>query len=246
MGSASGFVPRWHWHFIVRGRNKSVCTPSRLATRFSIWRRCGRHRQFDGSIAATDHRVNGQARSRLEGPSVIVSFDLLPLFCGLIQPPDSTRRRILARAAGADVVLILRTTAELLQLTAADFAQVVQERSARAMIEGEASVRLQSGGRYSGPGDPVRWAGVALTVPPVPSAIVHFQQLRARPCWPAISATPTFSWAGLSVRGVVGTGQPDGRLFSPANLAEVIHSAADGVYAVGGWRMVGGWATMSD
>jgi riboflavin kinase/FMN adenylyltransferase len=151
---------------------------------------------------------------------------------------------------GADLVIILRTTAELLQLTAADFfAQMVQERlAARAMVEGE---NFRFG--HNREGDTAllatlcQAAGIGLTiVPPVVLGARPISSSRVRQALLAGDVVGASEQLGrpYRVQGVVGTGQKRGRTigFPTANLTD-IHSVlpADGVYAVGVSTLNGRW-----
>src|SRR5438105_10465230 len=80
----------------------------------------------------------------VHGPAVAVTFDPPPLRLlqpEQFQPPLTTvhNRAELLHARGADHVLVIRTTPELLQLSAAEFFRevVCTHLGARAMVEGE-------------------------------------------------------------------------------------------------------------
>lgn len=101
---------------------------------------------FDGvhlGHAALLRELRAQAQA-LGGPAVAVTFDPHPLQLlrpALFQPVLTTMpdRAALLQKAGADEVLVLRTTPELLELRADEFfRQVIQQQlGARAMVEGE-------------------------------------------------------------------------------------------------------------
>src|ERR1700722_62668 len=89
----------------------------------------GVHRGHQALVAETVRQAH-----KFTGPAVVLSFDPPPVY--LLRPGVSRSpltpledRISLLEASGADLVLFLRTTPELLQLSAADFfARVVQER----------------------------------------------------------------------------------------------------------------------
>jgi riboflavin kinase/FMN adenylyltransferase len=163
--------------------------------------------------------------------------------------PLDDRIRLL-ESSGADLVLILRTTAELLHLTAAGFfAQVVQERAApRAMIEGE-----NFGFGRNREGDTTllaalcRDANITFTiVPPVMLGDRPISSSRVRQALLAGDVRDAREQLGrhYRIRGVVGTGQKRGRTigFPTANLTQVESVfPADGVYAVGVTTPSGRW-----
>jgi riboflavin kinase/FMN adenylyltransferase len=181
------------------------------------------------------------------GPAVAVTFDPHPL--QLLRPasflpvltnmPD---RAALLQAVGADHVLILKATPELLQLSAGDFfAKVVCERlGARAMAEG---VNFAFGHNREGNVQTLeelcRQSGMRLSiVPPFTSAdgrIVSSSRVRG-----AIDAGNVREAADLlarpyRLRGVVSTGQRRGQTigFPTANLERIgTVIPRDGVYAV--------------
>jgi riboflavin kinase / FMN adenylyltransferase len=156
----------------------------------------------------------------------------------------------LLESSGAHLVLFLRTTGELLQLSAADFfSQVVQERlSARAMVEGE-----NFGFGRNREGDTTllaslcRDAGIALTiVPPVVLGDRPISSSRVRQALLAGDVRGAAEQLGrhYRVRGVVGTGEKRGRTigFPTANLTQLQSILpADGVYAVGAHTTGGRW-----
>ncbi|MGE3809656.1 MAG: bifunctional riboflavin kinase/FAD synthetase [Gemmataceae bacterium] len=100
---------------------------------------------FDGvhcGHRALVRQLRESARA-VNGPAVCLSFDPHPLAVlrpAQFQPVLTTmqRRAELLLAAGADHVVVLRTTPELLQLTAEDFFRevIVDRLQARAVVEG--------------------------------------------------------------------------------------------------------------
>jgi riboflavin kinase/FMN adenylyltransferase len=184
--------------------------------------------------------------ARVGGPAVVLTFDPHPL--QLLSPErfqpvlTTTADRVaLLRAAGADQVAVLRTTPELLQLSAPDFfARVVRTGfQARAVVEGgnfafgrnrEATVETLS--------DYCREAGIDFTVVPFLQEAgrnISSSQVRA-----ALLAGDVRGAVGLlgrcyRLRGTVGVGQRRGRTigFPTANL-EALSTLipGNGVYAV--------------
>ncbi|HEV8062871.1 MAG TPA: bifunctional riboflavin kinase/FAD synthetase [Gemmataceae bacterium] len=210
----------------------------------------GVHRGHQALVAETARQAQA-----VSGPTVVHSFDPPPVHLlrpGSEQPPLTPldERIKLLENGGADLVIILRTTAELLQLTAADFfAQMVQERlAARAMVEGE---NFRFG--HNREGDTAllatlcQAAGIGLTiVPPVVLGARPISSSRVRQALLAGDVVGASEQLGrpYRVQGVVGTGQKRGRTigFPTANLTD-IHSVlpADGVYAVGVSTLNGRW-----
>lgn len=210
----------------------------------------GVHRGHQTLVAETTRQAK-----EVGGPAVILSFDPPPVHLlrpGLIQPPLTPldTRIALLEAAGADAVLILRTTTELLQLSATEFfSQVVQERlAARAMVEGE-----NFGFGRNREGDTAllaklcRNAGLTLTiVPPILLGDRAISSSRVRQALLAGNVRDAAIQLGRNyrVRGVVGTGQKRGRTlgFPTANLTDVQSLLPrDGVYAVGASSKRGQW-----
>lgn len=171
---------------------------------------------------------------------------------GSEQPPLTPldERIKLLESCGANLVLILRTTADLLHLTAADFfALVVQKRlAARAMIEGE-NFRFghNRGGDTTLLATLCQAAGIGLTiVPPVVLGARPISSSRVRQALLAGDVRGAGEQLGrpYRVQGVVGTGQKRGRTigFPTANLSEVRSVLpADGVYAVRVSTLSGRW-----
>src|SRR5437660_5769532 len=100
---------------------------------------------FDGvhrGHAALVARLRAEA-DKVAGPAVAVTFDPHPIALlapDRIQPPLTTPadRAELLQAAGADHVVILRTTPDLLRLTAGEFLDTVlgDRLGAKAVVEG--------------------------------------------------------------------------------------------------------------
>jgi len=203
---------------------------------------------FDGvhlGHAALVAELHQQARA-VGGPGVAVTFDPHPLKLlrpELFQPVLTTPldRGQLLLDLGVDHVVLLRTTPELLQLTAEDFFWgVIQERlAARAIVEG-ANFRF---GRGRG-GDVDILArlgeqvGVRATV--VPSVMwqnkpVSSSRVREALLQGAVREAAVLLHRVYRVRGTVVTGRQRGQTlgFPTANL-EGIETLipGDGVYAV--------------
>ncbi len=210
----------------------------------------GVHRGHQALVAETVRQAQA-----VSGPTVVLSFDPPPVHLlrpGSEQPPlTPLEERIqLLASYGANFVLILRTTAELLHLSAAEFfAQVVQERlAAQAMIEGE---NFRFGHNREGDTSLLatlcQTAGISLTiVPPVMLGDRPISSSRVRQALLAGDVRGAAEQLGrpYRVQGIVGTGQKRGRTigFPTANLAEVRSVLpADGVYAVGVATASGRW-----
>jgi riboflavin kinase/FMN adenylyltransferase len=193
----------------------------------------------------------------LNAPAVALTFDPHPL--ELLRPeqfqpvltavPD---RAELMQEAGATHVIVLRTTPELLQLSARQFFERVirAQLDARCLVEGEnfgfghdreGSVRtLADLSREAGLEPPVivpslQVDGIAVSSSRVRAALVHGRVREA-----AVLLDRTYR-----LHGMVGTGQRRGRKlgFPTANLEKVTSLIpGDGVYAVtvsiggGSWR----------
>src|SRR5262249_3176995 len=181
--------------------------------------------------------------------AVVVTFDPHPLrllrpeqpLMLLTTPPD---RDDLLHRLGADHVLILNTTHELLGLSAADFFERVLRRSlgARAVVEGPA---CRSGRGREGDVPLLRRlcaaAGVELAiVPPVMigGAEVSSGRVRAALSGGDVRAAAALLGRPYLLRGVVGTGRRVGRTigFPTANLeGTTTLIPGDGVYAGLAW-----------
>jgi riboflavin kinase/FMN adenylyltransferase len=182
----------------------------------------------------------------VHGPAVALTFDPPPI--QLLRPkqvepalttvPD---RAALLMAHGADHVLVLRTTPDLLQQTAAAFFQRVIRESlaARAMVEG---VNFGFGRRREGNVDTLaelcRQAGLGLVVvPPLEwnGAIVSSSRVRTALQQGDVHTAADLLGRPYRLRGRVGTGRRRGQTigFPTANLEAVETLVpADGVYAV--------------
>ncbi len=212
---------------------------------------------FDGAHrghAALVAELRARARA-LGGPAVALTFDPHPL--ALLRPdqlqpflttlPD---RVALLHDLGADQVVVLRTTPELLGLSAREFfRQVVLDRlAARALVEGtnfgfghnrEGDVELL--GRLC------REAGATLTVVPpvlVDGAPVSSSRARNALLTGDVAGAANLLGRPYRLRGVVGAGQGRGRTigFPTANLerwATVV--PGDGVYAARALLEGGAW-----
>lgn len=203
---------------------------------------------FDGvhrghvALVAELRRQAGAAK----GPAVAVTFDPPPL--RLLRPelyhPALTTiadRAGQLEANGADHVLVLRTTSELLQLTADQFFNDVVRGglAARAMVEGpnfgfghnrEGDVnRLAEMCRHDGLNlaivPPLEWNGVIVSSSRVRTALLRGD----------VREAADMLGRPYHLRGTVGTGQRRGHTlgFPTANL-ERVHTLipGDGVYAV--------------
>jgi riboflavin kinase/FMN adenylyltransferase len=180
------------------------------------------------------------------GPAVALTFDPHPLLLlnpARFQPvltamPDRTE---LLHAVGADHVVVLRTTRELLQLTPAEFFEQVVRRSLqpRALVEGE---NFGFGRDRTGDAQTLatlcRQSGVSLTIVarhavdglPVSSSRVRKALERG-----AVGEAAGLLGRSYRLRGVVGTGQRRGQTigFPTANLEQIeTLIPGDGVYAV--------------
>lgn len=191
-----------------------------------------------------------QAKS-VGGPAVVLTFDPHPL--QLLRPklfmPVLTTigdRAELLREAGADEVLILKTTLEVLQLSAADFfEQLVRERlDAQAMVEG---FNFAFGRNREGTLDRLRElcdeASVGLTIVPpwqYEGITVSSSKVRDALLSGAVGAAARLLGRPYRLHGQVGTGQRRGQQigFPTANLERTeTLIPADGVYAVRAfWR----------
>ena len=201
----------------------------------------GVHRGHASLLAA----LRAQARS-VGGPAVALTFDPHPLellrpgqmLPVLTTPADRAR---LLHDLGADHVLVLRTTHDLLALTAAEFfARVVQERlAARALVEG---VTFGFGRNREGNIDTLaqlcRAAGMPLTVVPpllVDGVEVSSSRVRSLLLRGAVAEAAALLGRPYRLHGTVGTGQRRGQTigFPTANLDRVqTLIPGDGVYAV--------------
>jgi riboflavin kinase/FMN adenylyltransferase len=196
--------------------------------------------------------VLGDRARALGGPAVALTFDPHPL--QLLRPeqfqpvlttvPD---RAELLQQYGADQVIILRTTPQLLQLTAADFFdQVVRHRlQARSLVEGnnfgfgrnrEGNVQtLEALSRRAGMEPPIIVPSLLVDGVPVSSSRVRNALLKGQ-----VREAASLLARPYRIRGTVATGQRRGQGlgFPTANLEQVPTLVpGDGVYAVrAGWR----------
>jgi riboflavin kinase/FMN adenylyltransferase len=203
---------------------------------------------FDGvhrGHAALLAELRRQARA-VNGPAVALTFDPHPL--ELLRPGQSPpqlttpedRARLL-HELGADHVLVLRVTREMLALRAAEFfAQVIQERlHTRALVEGT-NFGFGRGreGNVQTLAQLCKPAGIHLTV--VPPVILDGVEVSSSQVRSALSAGAVRDAASLLGRpyrlpGRVGAGESRGRKlgFPTANLEQArTLIPGDGVYAV--------------
>jgi riboflavin kinase / FMN adenylyltransferase len=210
----------------------------------------GVHRGHQALVAETVRRAQS-----VTGPAVVLSFEPPPvhiLHPERVQPPLTPLedRIALLEAAGANLVLILRTSVELLQLGAREFfEQVIQRQvAARAMVEGE---NFGFGRNREGDTELLKkfclTAGMAISVVapvlldgrPISSSRVRQALLEGD-----VAGAREQLNRPYQIRGVVGTGQQRGRTigFPTANLTQVRSLLpADGVYAVGVRCASGRW-----
>jgi riboflavin kinase/FMN adenylyltransferase len=203
---------------------------------------------FDGvhrGHAALLADLRQQARQS-SGPAVVLTFDPHPL--KLLRPEQflpvltlTADRAQLLEAAGADHVVILRTTERLLQLSAVDFfEQVLRQRlDARAVVEG---ANFAFGHNREGTVEVLRRlcaeAGLTMhVVAPVlvDGVIVSSSRVRAALLRGAVREAAQLLGRPYRLRGVVGTGQRRGATlgFPTANVEQIeTVIPADGVYAV--------------
>ncbi len=201
----------------------------------------GVHRGHAALLAELRRQANA-----LRCPAVALTFDPHPtqlLRPGPLPPPLSTladRDRLLHQC-GADHVLVLHTTSDLLALRAMEFFdEVLRKRLAvRALVEG---VNFGFGHRREGDVHTLerlcRPAGVGLAV--VPPVVLDGQEVSSSRIRAALLRGAVEEAAGLLGRphrlhGIVGTGQRRGQAlgFPTANLEQLQTLApGDGVYAV--------------
>ncbi len=198
--------------------------------------------------------LRNQART-VHGPAVALTFDPHPL--QLLRPaqfmPLLTTvgdRAELLQAHGADQVVILQTTADLLHLTAEQFFQeVLRERlAARALAEG---VNFGFGRNREGSietlGELCHSAGIALLVvspqllngTPISSSRVRSALVRG-----GMREAAELLGRPYRLRGAVGAGQRRGMKlgFPTANLERIETVVpGDGVYAVRVWWQGDPW-----
>jgi riboflavin kinase/FMN adenylyltransferase len=190
-----------------------------------------------------------QARAQaqpLSGPVVAVSFDPHPMQLlrpeqfqpVLTTPPD---RAALLQANGADHVVLLQTTRDLLELSAEQFfREVIEERfRARALVEGpDFGFGKNREGNVATLDRFCRPAGIALTiVPPVmlDGQVVSSSRVRHALTAGNVGLARAYLGRPYRLHGIVGTGQRRGRTlgFPTANLEQIETLVpGDGVYAV--------------
>lgn len=183
----------------------------------------------------------------VKGPAVVVTFDPHPLQVlapERFQPPLTTleRRCQLLREQGADGVLVLRTSPELLQFSPETFFhEIIRQRlQAHALVEG---FNFRFGRDRAGDNELLRHlcaeAGMAFQiVPPRTLAGETVSSSRVRDTLTSGDVTAATRWLGRAYRlsGRVVEGQRRGRTlgFPTANVAEVpTLIPAESVYA--GW-----------
>jgi riboflavin kinase / FMN adenylyltransferase len=203
---------------------------------------------FDGvhlghAALAAEARRQAQAASTA---AVALTFDPHPrdlLRPNQVMPVLTTTadRAELLHQLGVDHVLVLRTTPELLSLTAAEFfAQVVQQRlQARRLVEGVSfGFGRNREGNVETLTDLCNLAGLRLTiVPPVQVAgcDVSSSEVRAALLRGDVGAAARLLGRCYRLHGLVGTGQRRGQKigFPTANLGPLLTLAPEnGVYAV--------------
>jgi riboflavin kinase/FMN adenylyltransferase len=203
---------------------------------------------FDGvhlGHAALLARLREKARV-VAGPAVVLTFDPHPL--ELLRPgkplallTTTQDRSRLLRELGADEVVVLHTTPDLLALTAeAFFTRVIRERfAARAMVEG-----VSFGFGHNREGNTATLerlcaeADLPLTVvPPVllDGAEVSSSRIRAALQRGAVEEAARLLGRPYRLHGTVAVGQRRGQTlgFPTANLERIsVVAPGDGVYAV--------------
>jgi riboflavin kinase/FMN adenylyltransferase len=187
---------------------------------------------------------------RVAAPAVVLTFDPPPLQLlrpEQFQPMLTTvpERGDLLHECGADQVLFLHTTHDLLKLSPQQFFQeVIQERlAARTLVEG---FDFRFGHNREGTVDTLRElcqaAGLGLVlVPPLErnGAIVSSSRVRTALLQGNVREAADLLGRPYRLRGTVGTGQQRGQKlgFPTANLERLETLApGDGVYAVRTWH----------
>ena len=183
---------------------------------------------------------------QLGGPAVVVTFDPHPLqllrperFLPVLTTPEEKAR--LLQALGADHVIILRTTFDLLRLDPAEFFRaVVQERlAARAVVEGEDfCFGRNRTGNIQTLTELCTADGVRLAVVPplrLDGVVVSSSRVRAALDAGTVGEAARLLGRPYRLQGRVAAGQKRGRTlgFPTANL-EPLETLApgNGVYAV--------------
>lgn len=212
---------------------------------------------FDGvhrGHAALLALLRGQART-VGGPAVALTFEPHPL--QLLRPerflPVLTTvadRAALLLAEGADRVVVLRTSPQLLDLSAADFFDRVIRRGlrARAVVEGpNFGFGRQREGTVVMLAQLCAEAGIAFQVAgPHEQAgkIVSSNRVRSALVAGAVAEAADLLGRPYRLRGLVGVGQRRGRTlgFPTANLEQPATLVpGDGVYAVRAQTATGTW-----
>lgn len=189
------------------------------------------------------------------GPAVALTFDPHPLQLlrpDTCPPPLTTtaERARLLQAHGVDHVVVLRTTHDLLSLTAEEFF----ERVVRGHFDGRAMVEGVNFGFGRGRGGNVetlaglcRRDGLSLVVVPpleVGGEAVSSSRVRAALRRGAVREAAECLGRPYRLTGTVGTGQRRGATlgFPTANLERMgTLVPGDGVYAVRAWREEASW-----
>jgi riboflavin kinase/FMN adenylyltransferase len=187
-----------------------------------------------------------KAADKIAGPAVAVMFDPHPI--ALLAPDrllplltTPTDRAELLQQAGADHVVTLQTTPELLRLEAGDFLNMVlgEQLAAKAIVEG---FNFRFGRGRAGDLELLaQWCrrrGVAFATvarQELDCAVVSSSRVRTALESGEVTAATRLLGRPYRLRGVVGTGAKRGRLlgFPTANLIEPATLVpGDGVYAV--------------
>jgi riboflavin kinase/FMN adenylyltransferase len=215
--------------------------PSATAAAVAIGNFDGVHRGHHRLIAV----LRAEAR-RLGVPAVAVCLFPHPLT--LLKPELAPatllwpeRRAAILRAAGADVVVFLRTTRELLSLSAEEFFDrlLLEKLQVRALVEGE-NFRFGRGraGDVRLLGELCKKAGVPMTTVSLAdddAAAVSSTRIRAAVMNGDLERAAELAGRNHRIRGVVGVGARRGRTigFPTANLGDVLGLVpASGVYVV--------------
>jgi riboflavin kinase/FMN adenylyltransferase len=201
----------------------------------------GVHRGHAALLVELQKRANS-----LGGPAVALTFDPHPI--ELLRPDKAPPRLTTAddrlqllQKLGAEQVLVLRTTPELLSLTATEFfAEVIQKRlAARAMVEGS-----NFGFGRGREGDVARLArlcepvGIQLTVVPplvLNGVEVSSSRIRASLLGGNVRDAAMLLGRPYRLQGMVSSGQRRGQKlgFPTANLEQIRTLVpSEGVYAV--------------
>jgi riboflavin kinase / FMN adenylyltransferase len=201
----------------------------------------GVHRGHAALVADLRRQAAG-----VHGPAVVVTFDPHPLkllrpqqFMPVLTTPRDRAQLLLD--SGADHVVILHTTPQLLQVPAPGFFEhfLAGGLRARAVVEG---ANFAFGHNREGTVETLRelcrQRGIGLTVVPefrLGGVPVSSSRVRAALTGGAVREAAELLGRPYSVRGIVGTGQRRGATigFPTANLERVeMLLPADGVYAV--------------